>query len=100
MLLYHGSNITIDEPHLVEQTRGLDFGTGFYLTSNESQAIRFSQIIAKRRKSSAAIVSVYEFDMETAEKTLTIRRFEKADSQWLRFVTLNRLKIYSGDVNG
>ncbi|MDR3076560.1 MAG: DUF3990 domain-containing protein [Synergistaceae bacterium] len=43
MLLYHGSNSEVDEPRLIEQTRGLDFGSGFYLTTGEEQANRFSE---------------------------------------------------------
>ena len=97
MLLFHGSNLTVEEPRLIEQTRGLDFGTGFYLTTNEAQAVRFSGIVVNRRKSGIATVSVYEFDMEIAEKTLTIRRFQSADAEWLQFVTDNRLKTYQGD---
>ena len=97
MLLYHGSNVVIEAPRLIEQTRGLDFGVGFYLTTNEMQALRFSEIVVNRRKSGEATVSVYEFDMEAAEKTLDVRRFENADTEWLRFVTHNRLKTYRGD---
>ena len=98
MLLYHGSNLIVETPRLIEQTRGLDFGTGFYLTTSEIQAVRFSEIVVNRRKSGVAIVSVYEFDVETAEKILAIRRFENTDIEWLRFVTDNRLKTYGGDI--
>jgi hypothetical protein len=97
MLLYHGSNLTVKKPRLIDQTRGLDFGAGFYLTTSEVQASRFSEIVVNRRKSGVATVSVYEFDMETAEKTLVIKRFVSADTHWLRFVTENRLKTYQGD---
>jgi len=97
MLLYHGSNTTVEKPRLLKQTRGLDFGEGFYLTTNEPQAVRFSQIVTQRQGSGVASVTVYEFDMETAEKALAIKRFENADSLWLRFVTENRLKIYDGE---
>jgi hypothetical protein len=96
VLLYHGSNVVVDEPRLIEQTRGLDFGSGFYLTTNEEQALRFSEIVIKRRKSGVATVNAYEFDMEMAEKTLSIQRFNSADAEWLRFVTDNRLKTYQG----
>lgn len=98
MLLYHGSNLTVEKPQLVGQTRGLDFGSGFYLTTNESQAVRFSKIVEDRNESGVATVSVYDFDWATAEKTLAIRQFESADVTWLRFVADNRLKIYSGDM--
>ena len=96
MLLYHGSNIAVENPQLIEQTRGLDFGAGFYLTTDEKQAVRFSKIIFKRRKSGLPTVSVYDFDMETAERTLSICRFKSADAGWLRFVVDNRLKTYQG----
>ena len=98
MLLYHGSNIAVEAPRLIEQTRGLDFGVGFYLTTNEMQALRFSGIVVNRRKIGVATVSVYEFDMEAAERSLAVRRFESADAEWLRFVTYNRLKTYKGDI--
>jgi hypothetical protein len=97
MQLYHGSNLAVEKPRLVEQTRGLDFGAGFYLTTNESQAIQFSRIVVNRRKIGVATVSIYEFDMDGAEKTLAIRKFERANAEWLRFVADNRLKIYQGD---
>ena len=96
MFLYHGSNVSVIKPQLVNQTRGLDFGYGFYLTTNEEQAIRFSKIVFKRNKSGSATVSKYEFDMDAAEKKLSILKFDKADAQWLRFVAENRLKTYNG----
>ena len=98
MLLYHGSNVAVEKPRLLEQMRGLDFGSGFYLTTNKKQAIRFSEIVLKRRKSGFATVSVYDFDIDVAESMLAIRRFECADAEWLRFVAENRLKTYSGPV--
>jgi hypothetical protein len=85
-----------ETPRLIEETRGLDFGAGFYLTSDALQAERFSEIIVHRRKSGVATVNVYDFDMETAENTLTVRRFEKADADWLQYVAENRQKIYDG----
>jgi hypothetical protein len=97
MVLYHGSNIAVKNPQLIEQTRGLDFGSGFYLTEDEKQALRFSEIIFKRRKSGLPTVSVYDFDMEAAEKFLSICRFVNADAQWLHFVSGNRLKTHKGN---
>jgi hypothetical protein len=96
MLLYHGSNTEVREPRPTGQTRGLDFGPGFYLTTNAEQAKRFSKIVVNRRKSGIPTVSVYEFDMEKAERSLNICRFAEADGEWLEFVKDNRLKQYSG----
>ena len=98
MLLYHGSNLAVKEPRLIEQSRGLDFGPGFYLTTSETQAARFSEIVVNRRKCGVATVSVYDFDMEAAERMLAVRRFEGANAEWLRFVTDNRLKTCQSDV--
>jgi hypothetical protein len=63
MLLYHGCNLAVETPQLIEQRRGLDFGPGFYVTTNEIQARRFAEIVVNRRKAGTATVSVYEFDM-------------------------------------
>jgi len=97
MLLYHGSNVTVETPRLLNQARGLDFGPGFYLTTNEEQAARFSEIVFKRQKSGTATVSIYDFDMATAEKVLAIRKFDSADAPWLRFVVENRTHSYQGE---
>ena len=96
MLLYHGSSVAVEQPKLLGQTRGLDFGAGFYTTSSESQATRFAEIVVKRRKGGIATVSVYDLDMEVAERTLSILRFASADVEWLRFIVENRLKTYQG----
>jgi len=96
MLLYHGSNQIVTKPRLIEQTRGLDFGAGFYLTSNEKQAVQFSEIVRNRQRSGTPTVTVYDFDMEKAENTLSVLRFESANDVWLRFVADNRLKTYDG----
>jgi hypothetical protein len=98
MLLYHGSNLVIEEPQLIGQSRGLDFGAGFYLTTSEPQAARFSEIVLKRRKNGAATVNIYDFDMEAAKKTLAACTFDSANAEWLHFVAENRLKTYTGDV--
>ena len=97
MLLYHDSNVAVENPRLIEQTRGLDFGAGFYLTTDEKQAMRFSKIIVNRRKSGLPTVSVYDFEMEAAEISLSVCRFKSADAEWLRFVTDNRLRTYRGN---
>jgi len=98
ILLYHGSNLAVEEPRLITQERGLDFGAGFYLTTNETQAVSFSEIVVNRSRSGVATVSVYEFDMTAAETVLSVRKFESADAEWLKFVTDNRLKIYDGEI--
>ena len=41
MILYHGSNILIDKINLEMSKPNKDFGKGFYLSENESQAMRW-----------------------------------------------------------
>jgi hypothetical protein len=96
MLLYHGSNVSVSEPRLIGQTRGLDFGAGFYLTTSSEQAKKFSQTVTARRKIGTATISVYEFDMVQAERTLNICHFTETDHRWLEYVRDNRTKQYDG----
>ena len=92
MLLYHGSNGEVQNPKILESDRRLDFGTGFYLTSSLSQAERWAKLTTERRKNGKAIVSVFEID-ENAFNTLKILHFEKADKNWLEYVSKNRKNL-------
>ena len=42
MKLYHGSNIEVKTPCLIPSKRLLDFGAGFYLTSDFEQAKKWA----------------------------------------------------------
>jgi len=35
LILYHGSNVVVDNPKLLKANRTLDFGNGFYTTTNK-----------------------------------------------------------------
>ena len=41
MTVYHGTNIIIEQPKIINRFKTLDFGEGFYTTENESQAQDF-----------------------------------------------------------
>jgi hypothetical protein len=45
MTLYHGSSVIVKTPKLRHSIRALDFGNGFYTTTNEKQAIQFARKI-------------------------------------------------------
>ena len=98
MILYHGSNITVERPRIIVPNRALDFGAGFYLTSSEEQAARWASLQAKRRMSGQALVSCYSFD-EAASGSLDVLRFSAADAEWLRFVCANRGCEYIGPLH-
>ncbi len=89
MLLYHGSNTLVKEPKIIKSNRFLDFGEGFYTTSNYEQAENFAQKVSSRRKEGPAVVNVYEFD-EKNIKDLSVLKFDIANEKWLDFVSDNR----------
>ena len=89
MRLYHGSNVAVPRPEILNSDRKLDFGVGFYLTSSLEQAERWARLVVDRRGGGRPIVTVYEID-EAQLSTLRVRRFEKANRQWLNFVVANR----------
>jgi hypothetical protein len=86
MILYHGSTVPVDAPKILPNQRLLDFGQGFYTTTNQQQAIRWAQRVSVRRKEPGQFLSIYEFDLEQAEKDLKILHFETPDVHWLDFV--------------
>ena len=96
MILYHGSNLTVSEPKLVMQNRFLDFGYGFYTTTNKMQAIGFADKVTKRRKEGIPTVSIYELDETSAFEECSILRFDTPNEAWLDFVSENRAGNYSG----
>lgn len=98
MILYHGSNVTVSEPRLVAQNRFLDFGYGFYTTTNQIQAIGFAEKVTKRRKEGSPTVSVYEIDEAAAFAACDVLRFDAPDESWLDFVSENRAGVYAGKV--
>ncbi len=89
MILYHGSNVEVREPRLLKVQRELDFGKGFYTTSDFDQASKWAKRTALRLHVSDSFVSVYEIEAGDLEK-LRILRFDSPDAEWLRFVVKNR----------
>jgi len=89
MILYHGSNVVVREPKLMPQTRALDFGRAFYLTSDFEQAAKWAQTSVLRRGDGVATVSSFELD-ESRLAALNVLRFDAPNADWLRFVTRNR----------
>lgn len=96
MILYHGSNIIVETPQIIISSRSLDFGSGFYATSNRQQAERWAKLKTTRRKKGKAQLSIYEFDEKKAAELKSLH-FYSPQSDWLDFVTQNRKKIYNGE---
>ena len=97
MILYHGSNVEVKEPILLKVQRELDFGKGFYTTSDMEQAARWAWRTAKRRGESNAFVTVYEVKDDEL-KNIRLLSFDSPNVEWLNFVVKNRKGEYiAGD---
>lgn len=97
MILYHGSNVIVAQPKLIQQNRFLDFGFGFYTTTNRKQAIAFADKVYKRRRGGSRVVNIYEIDEQRAFSECSLLRFETPDEAWLDFVSENRSGNYDGE---
>lgn len=89
MELYHGSNVPVFNPKLIESDRKLDFGSGFYLTSSRDQAGRWANLTTMRRGKGKPTITVFRRD-ETEVKNLSVLHFKSANESWLNFIATNR----------
>lgn len=96
MILYHGSNVTVEHPKLIKQNRYLDFGFGFYTTTNREQAVNFARKGAERRKTGEATLNIYSVDETVAFEECSLLKFDSSDEKWLDFVAANRQGNYQG----
>ena len=101
MTLYHGSDQIIKTPELRSSIRTLDFGPGFYTTTNREQAINFSHKVYDRSIRAGLIpkgkyISIYDVDYELMKNELDILFFESASEEWFDFVIGNRRSTWLG----
>ncbi len=91
MRLYHASTISIENPVIRNRHNCLDFGTGFYTTTNLAQAEDFARRVYYRRgQEGCPTVNVYEFAEAIASTALITLEFDGPDRSWLEFVVHNR----------
>ena len=93
MILYHGSSIEVKKPILLKNQRELDFGKGFYTTSDLEQAAKWAKRTAKRRGVDKAFVTVYEVDNNDINN-IRLLNFDSPNKDWLDFVVKNRKGEY------
>jgi len=101
MILYHGSDQTIKTPELRPSIRTLDFGPGFYTTTNKEQAINFATKVYERsirmgNTPQGKFITIYEADYESMQKELEILHFESANVTWFDFIIANRRSTWQG----
>ena len=77
-IIYHGSNVEVSVPRILQNGFYKDFGYGFYCTSYEKQAKRWA--LTRR---GASMVNRYKY-MPNAE--LKVLKFDEMTDAWLDFV--------------
>lgn len=77
-IIYHGSNVVVQEPKILINGHYKDFGYGFYCTNIEKQAKRWA--LTKRGSS---VVNKYDY---LENKELSICVFPEMTEEWLQFV--------------
>ena len=101
MILYHGSDQIIKTPELRHSIRTLDFGSGFYTTTNKEQAENFAIKVYDRsvrigNTTNGKFINIYEVDYEAIQRELDVLQFESADEAWFDFVIANRRNTRQG----
>ena len=83
--IYHGSNVEVSQPRILQNGFYKDFGYGFYCTNIEKQAKRW----AITRKGDS-VVNKYTYEESAVLKVL---RFEEMTDEWLDFIVACRQGI-------
>ncbi len=90
MTLYHGSTCDIKQIDLNMSKPNKDFGKGFYLSKEESQAFELAEYKAFQ-VGGTPFINKYEFDeTHLSDGSLNVKRFDGYTEEWARFVYANR----------
>jgi hypothetical protein len=92
--VYHGSDILVKEPKIMQPVRALDFGHGFYTTTNIEQAKSFAKKVQDRNGSSQTHISIFVLNIDLLKKQ-NVFFLDKPDKKWLDFVSANRNGTYN-----
>lgn len=95
IILYHGSNTKVENPQIINGARKLDFGSGFYTTTDKDQASKWAKLKFLRSNTGEPFLNIYDFDKEKAP-SLKILNFDSPNKEWLKFVVENRKGLYNG----
>ncbi len=90
MILYHGSNMPVEQIDLDKSKPNKDFGRGFYLSDSEEQAVQMANY-KSQLLGGASVVTRFEFDNALMQsEILRIKVFEDYSEEWADFVFANR----------
>ena len=88
MLLYHGSNMMIEEIDLAKSRPYKDFGKAFYLSEDIEQAREMAKFKVLTGGGKDCITA-FDFDDQDLSM-LKVKRFERYTEEWAEFVYNNR----------
>ena len=89
MILYHGTNVVFDEIDLLKSKPNKDFGQGFYLSREYTQAMDMAKTKVEQLESGSPTVLTFEAD-DNEMLSLKVLRFEDYSEEWAKFILLNR----------
>ena len=89
MILYHGSNVEFDYIDLHKSKPNKDFGQGFYLSREYSQAMELAKIKVDQLESGCPVVMSFDVD-ENQMAELKVLRFDDYSEDWAKFILMNR----------
>ncbi|MFA7079233.1 MAG: DUF3990 domain-containing protein [Syntrophomonas sp.] len=95
MILYHGSNVFIEQVDLQKCRPFKDFGRGFYCTEIQEQAEQMAKRVAFIYGGSPC-VTTWELNGEAlASSGLNIKTFKESSKEWAMFVLNNRNRDFT-----
>lgn len=89
MILYHGTNKDFGEIDLEKSKPNKDFGRGFYLSKNYSQAMDMAKIKVEQLNCGSPVVLSFEIDERLMNK-LNLLQFDDYNEDWANFILQNR----------
>ncbi|WP_262281303.1 DUF3990 domain-containing protein [Hallella absiana] len=91
MILYHGSNVDIETIDLSKSKPYKDFGKGFYLSADKTQAFRMAEQRTSIQLIGKPIVNSFYFDESAlTDGSLKFLSFDDYSVEWAMFVLKNR----------
>ena len=91
MILYHGSNIEIDQIDLGKSRPNKDFGQGFYLSADRNQALEMAKNRVRLMHTGIPVINAFEFDESALNNpSLNVKIWDDYCAEWAQFVVDNR----------
>jgi len=94
MILYHGSNIMIQNIDLNKCRPYKDFGKGFYCTTIRSQAELMAKRVAAIYGGTPTVTELSMSDNISKDENLNIKEYEMPSKEWALFVLNNRNRSF------